>query len=145
VWVGNNDNTPMNPALASGITGAAPIWNRVMSYVLTNQPNLTPRKPSSVVSRQVCWDSGAPAPKNPDGSVACQTRFEYTLAGVEPKGLTTSRETVWVTKDSDKLAKPGDPNAEQKEKTIVHDAYSTYCLDCAGDHPQPSPTPAPGH
>ena len=23
-WVGNNDNSPMNPALASGITGAAP-------------------------------------------------------------------------------------------------------------------------
>jgi membrane peptidoglycan carboxypeptidase len=35
VWVGNNDNSPMNPALASGITGAAPVWNRVMKYVLT--------------------------------------------------------------------------------------------------------------
>lgn len=34
VWVGNNDNSPMNPYLASGITGAAPIWNRVMSYVI---------------------------------------------------------------------------------------------------------------
>lgn len=34
VWVGNNDNTPMNPYLTSGITGAAPIWNRVMSYAL---------------------------------------------------------------------------------------------------------------
>ncbi len=34
VWVGNNDNTPMNPALTSGVTGAAPIWNRVMSYLL---------------------------------------------------------------------------------------------------------------
>lgn len=34
VWVGNNDNTPMNPALTSGITGAAPIWNRVMTYLL---------------------------------------------------------------------------------------------------------------
>lgn len=35
VWVGNNDNAPMNQALASGITGAAPVWNRVMKYVLT--------------------------------------------------------------------------------------------------------------
>ena len=34
VWVGNNDNTPMNPYLTSGITGAAPIWNRIMSFVL---------------------------------------------------------------------------------------------------------------
>ena len=34
VWVGNNDNTPMNQALVSGITGAAPIWNRIMTTVL---------------------------------------------------------------------------------------------------------------
>ncbi len=33
-WVGNNDNTPMNQALASGITGAAPMWNRIMTYML---------------------------------------------------------------------------------------------------------------
>jgi len=35
VWVGNNDNTPMNEQLVSGITGAAPIWNRVMTYLLS--------------------------------------------------------------------------------------------------------------
>ena len=35
MWVGNNDHTPMNPYLTSGITGAAPIWNKVMSYLLT--------------------------------------------------------------------------------------------------------------
>lgn len=33
-WVGNNDNSPMNQALASGITGAAPMWNKLMSYML---------------------------------------------------------------------------------------------------------------
>jgi 1A family penicillin-binding protein len=35
VWVGNNDNSPMNPRLASGITGAAPIWNKIMSTLLS--------------------------------------------------------------------------------------------------------------
>ncbi len=34
VWVGNNNNTPMNPQLTSGVTGASPIWKRVMTYVL---------------------------------------------------------------------------------------------------------------
>ncbi|HNQ31042.1 MAG TPA: PBP1A family penicillin-binding protein [Candidatus Woesebacteria bacterium] len=34
VWVGNNDQTPMNPYLTSGVTGAAPIWNRVMRYLI---------------------------------------------------------------------------------------------------------------
>lgn len=37
VWVGNNDNSPMNQALASGVTGAAPIWQRTMMYLLQNK------------------------------------------------------------------------------------------------------------
>jgi len=36
VWVGNNDNSPMSQDLASGITGAAPIWNRIMNNLLTS-------------------------------------------------------------------------------------------------------------
>jgi len=39
VWVGNNDNTPMNQYLASGLTGAAPIWNRVTRTVLEGKLN----------------------------------------------------------------------------------------------------------
>lgn len=34
VWVGNNDNSPMNQSLASGITGAAPIWHNIMLNLL---------------------------------------------------------------------------------------------------------------
>jgi membrane peptidoglycan carboxypeptidase len=37
VWVGNNDNTPMNPSLTSGITGAAPIWHDIMTELLKNK------------------------------------------------------------------------------------------------------------
>ncbi len=53
VWVGNNDNTPMNPYLTSGITGAAPIWNRVMSYLLKNYGtgNKWYEKPDNVVEK----------------------------------------------------------------------------------------------
>lgn len=36
VWVGNNNNTPMNPTLTSGITGAAPIWRRVMDKLVSS-------------------------------------------------------------------------------------------------------------
>jgi len=39
VWVGNNDNKPMNKYMASGLTGAAPIWNRIMSEVLAGKAN----------------------------------------------------------------------------------------------------------
>lgn len=39
VWVGNNDNKPMNQYLASGVSGAAPIWNRAMQVVLEGSSN----------------------------------------------------------------------------------------------------------
>jgi membrane peptidoglycan carboxypeptidase len=39
VWVGNNDNSPMHPKLTSGVSGAAPIWNKIMLEVLKNKKN----------------------------------------------------------------------------------------------------------
>lgn len=139
VWVGNNDNTPMNPILTSGVTGAAPIWNKIMINVLKNQPDLKPIRPDTVVAKNYCFS------KNAEG--ACQNRFEFFIKGTEnlpnSGSFVTKRETVWVTKDSDKLAKEGDPNAEPKEKTIITDGFSRYCQDCAGDQPQPEPTKQP--
>lgn len=38
VWVGNNDNTPMNPTLTSGVTGAAPIWRKITDLLLKDHP-----------------------------------------------------------------------------------------------------------
>jgi len=35
VWVGNNNNEPMNPALTSGITGAAPIWRKLIEQIVS--------------------------------------------------------------------------------------------------------------
>ena len=37
VWVGNNDGSSM-ARIASGITGAAPIWNRLMSGLISEKP-----------------------------------------------------------------------------------------------------------
>ena len=64
VWVGNNDNTSMNQNLVSGITGAAPIFNRVMKYLLeNNEQNLWYLKPENLVQKN-CYAGG---------------RFEYFL------------------------------------------------------------------
>jgi len=38
VWVGNNDNSSMN-RVASGISGATPIWNRIMTYLIKDKPD----------------------------------------------------------------------------------------------------------
>ena len=53
VWVGNNDNSSMS-YLASGVTGAAPIWNDIMSYILENEQIIWPERPSDVKMGYVC-------------------------------------------------------------------------------------------
>lgn len=69
VWVGNNDNSPMNPYLTSGITGAAPIWHDIMVELLKDKPDETPLKPTTVVSLP-CYFG----------------RVEYFISGTEPAG-----------------------------------------------------------
>lgn len=133
VWVGNNDNTPMNPYLASGVTGAAPIWNRVMKYLLKNQPDLWPIRPSNVVGQQVCWDSGDLAVKGADGKEGCSPRFEYFIKGTEPKVPHIIKQTIAVTRD-DKLAPANWPDVEMKEKTLIKDMFGYYCIDCSHEN-----------
>ncbi len=50
VWVGNNNNAPMN-GLASGITGAAPIWHQIMSNLLANSQNNPEPVPADIVEK----------------------------------------------------------------------------------------------
>ncbi|MCL4364245.1 penicillin-binding protein [Patescibacteria group bacterium] len=134
VWVGNNDNSPMNPYLASGITGAAPIWNQVMTYVLKNQPDLWPMKPENIVGEQVCWDSGDVATKDASGNMSCPARFEYFIKGTEPKTPNKMTTMVPVTPD-DKLAPSADyPGAQMKQKTIIKGVFGMYCTDCNNDN-----------
>ncbi|OGK10329.1 hypothetical protein A2767_07200 [Candidatus Roizmanbacteria bacterium RIFCSPHIGHO2_01_FULL_35_10] len=68
VWVGNNNNSPMNPSLTSGVTGAAPIWNRTMTYLLNTygSGNKWYSKPENIVDKN-CYFG----------------RIEYFLKGTE--------------------------------------------------------------
>jgi len=134
VWVGNNDNKPMNPYLTSGVTGAAPIWNKVMTYILKKQPDLWPIKPETIVGKQVCWDTGAAMAKDNDGKESCPSRFEYFIKGTENQMPSVTKMAVLINKDNDQLAKPGDPNTEMKEKTIIKDMFNIYCVDCNHDN-----------
>ncbi|MBI4008788.1 hypothetical protein HY357_00990, partial [Candidatus Roizmanbacteria bacterium] len=145
VWVGNNDNKPMHPYLTSGITGAAPIWNKVMTFILKNQPDLWPVRPANIVGRQVCWDSGNVMNKNPDGSESCKARFEYFVKGTEnmPSVGSIEKTVIPVNKETGKMTTVDDPAHEMKEKMVIKDKFSTYCLDCTPDFPQPTPLPTP--
>jgi len=52
-WVGNNDSSPMS-WVASGVSGATPIWNRVVSDLLKNKIEEKWEKPEGVEKRKVC-------------------------------------------------------------------------------------------
>lgn len=57
VWVGNNDNTPMS-YVASGITGASPIWNRTMRLLLDpDQPHVFAES-ENLVEIAICKATG---------------------------------------------------------------------------------------
>ncbi len=52
VWVGNNDNSPMNQGLVSGITGAAPIFHSIMTDLLANTKDSMPIIPNDILTKQ---------------------------------------------------------------------------------------------
>ena len=53
VWVGNNDSTPMS-WVASGISGATPIWNRTMKNLLANKSNEKWTVPEGLYQSEAC-------------------------------------------------------------------------------------------
>ena len=140
VWVRINDNTPMNPYITSGVTGAAPIWNGIVTYLLRNTVNETFRVPSGVTSREICTTTGG------SKSESCQNRFEYFIAGTEPKQDTFKRARVWIDVTNGQVVEPGSPNAEEKEEIVIQDPYlkKDFCASCPQPSPSPSPSPAPG-
>lgn len=89
VWVGNNDNSKMNPKIASGVTGASSIWHRLMVMALKDKSNEEFKKPDNVVAVQVdSLTGGLPVDGQP-------TRSEYFVKGTEP----TTKSTVYQNKD----------------------------------------------
>lgn len=129
VWVGNNDNSPMNQALVSGVTGAAPIWNDIMSFILAGREPVWQEKPDSVKSAGVCA-SGFP----PVAGDSCSIRYtELFWEDSQPSVSTIVRKNVWVKPET------GLPPAygEQAEGLVLeeHEFYSDpvfgdYCSDC---------------
>ncbi len=78
VWVGNNDNSPMNQKIASGVTGATPIWNRIISAALSGKGSEQFNKPDSVNAIIIdALGGGLPCRDYP-------TRSEYFIKGTEP-------------------------------------------------------------
>ena len=133
-WVGNNDSSPMNPSLVSGVTGAAPIWNKLIRKVLEKKPDILPKRPDGIEGAQICQASGL-LPPNPDGNTpeekGCATRFEYFIKGTVPNQREKTKDLVHIDKATGELALPGQiDNIDLVERTVLRDPISTYCSDC---------------
>lgn len=142
VWVGNNDNKPMS-GIVSGITGAAPIWHDLMSHLVTQKTPQPFQRPANIIQKSICAISGLLPGADP--SNRCQTRFEYFIAGTEPKMTDRGNQKIFVDKTTNELAKPGQTeNVEERDGLMVTGAGGeTYCVTCAHPNSTPTPTPTP--
>jgi len=137
VWVGNNDNSEMS-AVASGVTGASPIWNKIITYALKNYPQHWPTQPADVVGTSVCSLSGLKVPQNPDPG--CTPRYEYFLTGTVPPFDGGSRRDIPIFKPTNtpatpkqQLESPGE--IENQNHAVIFDGLGLpLCLDCAGGY-----------
>jgi penicillin-binding protein 1C len=139
-WVGNDDNTPMS-GLASGITGAAPIWNDIMSHLLKGRAPEPMSRPPGIIQKSVCSDTGF---LTVPGGPPCPTRFEYILKGTEnPHGQVVTGDTQVDKTTQDLPPKGQTDNLETKSETVYIDPTGDkFCLTCP--HPALlSPTPTP--
>lgn len=120
----------MNPYLVSGITGAAPIWHKLMVKVLEGKPDLWPKQPDGIVGSRICSLSGL-LPPNDEGDAGCPIRFEYFIKGTVPTRREQLKQSVLIDKSTGDLAEPGKTdNVEPQDHQILNDGLSIWCLDC---------------
>jgi membrane peptidoglycan carboxypeptidase len=116
VWVGNADYTPMQDT--SGLTGAAPIWAKVMEEGIQQLTGGNPSgfsKPAGIIERVICSVSGT------EPSKYCPSqRSEYFAADQPPLPVDQDLwEEVQVDTWTKKLASP-ECSGFSEEKLGIH-------------------------
>jgi 1A family penicillin-binding protein len=101
VWVGNNDNSQMLN-VASGVSGASPIWHEVIIQALKGKPTVSFTPSAGISQAAVDTLSGYAAH---DGF---PSRNEYFIKGTEPTLTDPVHVLLKVCKTDGKLATPSD-------------------------------------
>lgn len=120
VWVGNNDNSEMKQ-VASGVSGASPIWRRILLEALSGKPNIGFERPDGIETVDVDIVSGY---RSHDGF---PSRPEIFIKGTEP-GDDPVHVKLKVCKNDGKIATPADiasGNYEEKEYFIFKEEDPT--------------------
>ncbi len=127
VWVGNNDNSKMG-YLVSGTTGAAPIWNKLMTEILKEKPVKKMTMPQNIVRMEVCNLTGQLVPEE-----GCESHYEYFNKEFTPKEKVGTKMNLLIDKDSGRAVGEGETktNVEWQEHMAIKDALGIIvCLDC---------------
>lgn len=99
VWVGNNDGSPMS-RVASGVTGAAPIWNKIMRGVLAKEESQDWEIPEGIKRIAICsLTESLPCE-------GCPTGHEWFLEETVPQKACNPEQLKQIVKEKE----------EEKEK-----------------------------
>lgn len=153
VWVGNNDSKSMS-YLASGITGAAPIWHDIMEFILQDQETVWPEKPADVKIANVCL-TGMPASAglgammvtsgdneesvatfntDTDPAKSCEAKGqELYWEDSKPSYSGTFRKEYWIRASTGLPPKEGEEadDLQLEEHSFYYDPLTKlYCGDC---------------
>jgi penicillin-binding protein 1C len=116
VWVGNNDNSKMNSRIASGSTGASPIWHYTMRSLLKKYDDGIIEIPENVEAVEIDAYLGG---KAADGF---SKRTEYFVKGSDPKEISPFYKKLKISKSNGKLANDIEVrsgNFEEKDFIVI--------------------------
>ena len=116
VWVGNNDNTPMD--YVAGSLGAAPIWRLLMYNFLLNTEFETFQKPTFVIAQTVCINPSL-------------TYIEYFIAGTQPESCDKPTPTLGKSPTPSQSPTPSPTNKPEEPTPTTTNSPTEI----------PSPTP----
>lgn len=106
VWVGNNDNSPMK-SVASGVSGASPIWRRIILDMWERQPGADFISPPGVENVQVNSISGYPEHSG------FPSRSEFVITGTLPPLPDPIHTKLKLCHGQDRLATVGQVASNQ--------------------------------
>ncbi len=126
VWVGNNDNTPMDNV--AGSLGAAPIWKSLMETFLQGTPIETFQKPFNVVDVPICLSQGA-------SNASSSAYIEFFISGTQPDQscVTPSPSTLPTNSPSPTKEEP----TETPQPTETPEPTPTQLGPTTGSQPTP--------
>ena len=113
VWIGNNDNSEMS-RVASGVTGATPIWNKIMSALLAEKPSAAWSIPEKLTQLPICPLTGTLACEE------CPIKMEWFLEENKPEKACNPE---WFRADENSQDQKENPEPSQDE-TIFENSQS---------------------